>query len=276
MTPLHPASPTMTIEPVQVDPPDLDRPVVLRQRWAELAYFHWPYDPISVQRLLPGGVTVDTFDGQAWVGLIPFEMRDVQLGPTPPLPWVGNFHEINVRTYVTDTRGRRAVWFFSLDVPRSPVVAVARTAFALPYCWANTDHRVEHGPDGERHRYTVERRWPTTRDSARVRGLVSAAGGVGTPSADLSFRVGERIADDAVDELSHFLSARWALLTRRRRQVLRGRVHHPRWPLHRVDDVRVDQTLIEAAGLPSPVGRPHVLYSPGVDVELAWLQPVDD
>ena len=83
---------------------------------------------------------VDTFDGSAWVGLIPFEMRRVRLGASPPVPWLGTFLEINVRTYVVDELGRRAVWFFSLDVPRTAIVAVARAVFSLPYCWATTTH----------------------------------------------------------------------------------------------------------------------------------------
>ncbi len=106
------------ISPDQIsrDPPVHNRHPVLQQHWGELAYFHWPYEPEVVQCCLPKGVTVDTFDGAAWVGLIPFEMRKVQLGPTPPLPWLGSFIEINVRTYVTDALGRRAVWFTALAV----------------------------------------------------------------------------------------------------------------------------------------------------------------
>lgn len=244
------------IEPVIADPPSWDRRPVLKQQWTELAYLHWRYEPADVQRRLPAGVTVDTFDGSAWVGLIPFEMRNVQLGSTPPVPFFGNFIEINVRTYVTDPLGRRAVWFLSLDVPRSAIVAVARTLFALPYCWAEADHQR----DGDRHRYRMTRRWP--------RGS--------RPSADMSFTVGDPIPEGDVDELEHFLCARWALLTMRRRQLLYGRVHHPRWPLRRIEDVDVEQDIIESAGLPSPEGAPHTLYSPGVDVEVAWFEEVLD
>ncbi len=244
----------MTVEPIVPEPPTLHRREVLHQRWDELAYFHWAYDPAIVQRLLPGGVTVDTFGGHAWVGLIPFEMRKVRIGPTPPVPYVGNFVEVNVRTYVIDPLGRRAIWFWSLDVPRSIVVGVARTVFALPYCFAH----AEHSNDGGAHRYTVRRRWPH-RDR---------------PTADLRFRVGAPIPDDEIDELSHFVTARWALVTTRRSRLLYGAVRHERWPLHRVDEVRVTTELLEAAGLPAPVGEPHALYSPGVAVDLAWLETV--
>ncbi len=235
------------------DPPALGRRVVLRQRWTDLAYFHWRYEPAAVQRLLPAGVQVDTFDGSAWVGLIPFVMRDVAIGPSPAVPYLGTFVEINVRTYVVDALGRRSVWFFSLDVPRSVIVAVARSVFSLPYCWS----RVEYEADGPRRRYSMRRRWPR---STR-------------PTADVEFTIGAPLAE--VSELDHFLTARWSLLTRRRGGVRYGRVHHPRWPLHEVvaHDVRGD--VVEAAGLPSPVGEPRTACSPGIDVRVAWLERVD-
>lgn len=227
---------------------------MLRQRWEELAYFHWPYDPDDVQRLLPDGVRVDTFDGRAWVGLIPFEMRRVRIGPTPPVPYLGDFIEINVRTYVLDPLGRRAVWFFSLDVPRSIIVGVARTAFAIPYCFARATHTVA----GAEHRYTLARRRPHGR----------------RPTADLRFTVGERLSDADVTGLDHFLTARWALLTTRFGRLLHGAVHHPRWPLHRIESFDVRQDAIEAAGLPAPEGDPVARYSPGVAVDIGWFESV--
>jgi uncharacterized protein YqjF (DUF2071 family) len=246
------------IEAISADPPTWRERTVLRQRWAELAYFHWPYEPAVVQARLPDGVTVDTFDGRAWVGLIPFEMRDVRVGSTPRVPYLGAFIEVNVRTYVTDQHGRRAVWFWSLDVPRTVVVGVARSVFALPYCWSACTHER---PAPDRHRYTVRRRWPD--------------GGATSGSSDISFRVGAEIADDAVDELDHFHSARWGLLTTRRGRVLRGPVDHVRWPLHRVHDVSIDDSLVVAAGLPAPKGEPVARYSPGVAVRVGWPRRTD-
>lgn len=240
------------VEPVHPDPPPRRRRVVLRQRWAELAYLHWPYDPADVQERLPPGVRVDTHDGMAWVGLIPFVMRDLRLVGVPAVPWLSTFIEINVRTYVVDPLGRRAVWFFSLDVPRAVIAAMARMLFSVPYCWARAEHRVA----GRRHVYVLRRRWP------------------GRATARIAFEVGEPIPPAHVSSLDHFLTARWALLTRRGRHLLLGRVHHPRWPLHRLEAVEVDQDAIERAGLPSPTGPPHGLYSPGLDVELAGLRRV--
>lgn len=263
---------TVDVEEVRTritpDPPPWHGPAVLRQRWDDLASFHWRYPVADVQRLLPDGLRVDTFDGSAWVGLIPFHMRAVRIGPGPVVPYLGSFVEINVRTYVTDAAGHRGVWFFSLDVPRTPIVGVARTAFSLPYCWSAAGHTVAATPDGEHHRYWATRRWP------RPAGRSTAA-----PECDIRYTVGERLADVDVSDLDHFVTARWSLFTVRgtrlgSRQLVRGDVDHARWPIHRLLDHRLDQTLVEAAGLPTPVGAPHTLASPGVAVRVAWFRPV--
>lgn len=250
-------------EPISPDPPPFDRRAVLRQRWDELAYFHWPYPVDEVQRLLPPGLRVDTFDGSAWVGLIPFHMRRVQIGPTPPVPYLGDFVEINVRTYVVDVLGRRLVWFFSLDVPRTAIVGVARSAFALPYCFGPSSHER----NGSTHIYTTRRAWPRSGDGSHHR-----------PMCRLEFDVGEPLADGEVGELEYFLTARWGLVTARSSgkgdRLLHGAVDHPRWPLHRINQHSISQTLVEAAGLATPHGEPHAMYSPGVDVRVGWLQPV--
>ena len=109
----------------------------MRQRWTDLVFVHWRYRPEAVQHLLPDGLTVDTFDGSAWVGLIPFTMREVSVAGTGELPHVGRFPEVNVRTYVR--RGSRVgVWFFSLDIDRYLPAVTARVAYRLPYCVGNT------------------------------------------------------------------------------------------------------------------------------------------
>ena len=90
-----------------VCPFTVDKPV-MRQRWERLTFLHWAYDPDVVQRLLPAGLTVDTFDRVAWVGLVPFFMR-VHTPGDRGVPWVSNFCETNVRTYARDRGGRTGI-----------------------------------------------------------------------------------------------------------------------------------------------------------------------
>lgn len=224
--------------------PDPVRRAVMVQQWRDLSYIHWRYDPAEVGALLPPGLEVDTFDGSAWVGLIPFSMRDIGVPNLPAVPYFGSFPEVNVRTYVRH-RGVPGVWFFSLDVNRLLPALVARTTYRLPYCWGS----ASNVRDGDFVDATVARRWPSG------------------ASTSITVEIGDAIVEP--DELSVFLSARWGLYSRAGRNGLRyAPVDHERWPLHSARLVRLEDTLVVASGLSAPIGEPHVMFSPGVSVRV--------
>ena len=217
---------------------------VMKQQWRDLAYIHWRYDPAVVQALLPEGIEVDTFDGSAWVGLIPFSMRNISFPFIPPVPYFGSFPEVNVRTYVK-RNGVPGVWFFSLDVNRLIPAFVARTTYFIPYCWGS----ASHSKDGQRLRTTVKRRWPSR------------------SSAQIELTIGEEIREPS--DLAHFLSARWGLYSKGFGGRLRyAPVDHEQWQLYEANIVNLNDQLVTAAGLPAPTGEAHVMFSPGVSVRI--------
>ena len=233
--------------------PEPVRVAVMRQQWLDLAYVHWRYDPAVVQALLPAGLTVDTFDGSAWVGLIPFSMRGIGLPHGPAVPYLGSFAEVNVRTYVR-VGDRAAVWFWSLDVDRLLPAVVARLTYRLPYCWGRTSHvRVASnasasGAAGDTLRTVVRRRWPE-----RV------------ADSSIVVEMGEPVVADPLDV---FLTARWGLASRGLRGLRYAPVDHEPWPLRTARLVSLDDSLVQAAGLPAPQGDPHVRCSDGVSVRI--------
>jgi uncharacterized protein len=226
----------------------VDRPV-MRQRWERLTFLHWRFDRADVQRLLPDGLDAETCDGTAWVGLVPFYMRLGTAGGQR-LPWVSNFCETNVRTYVRDHAGRPGIWFFSLEASRLGAVVGARAApYRLPYFWSS----MRLGERGNQIAYQSRRRWPGPRPAAsRVR--IS----IGTP-----------IAAADVTPLEHFLTARWMLFSGAGGRLLSARACHDPWPLQRAQASVVEDHLLTTAGLPAPEGEPLVHYSPGVDVAIS-------
>ena len=113
----------------------LGRPWVMRMRWVDLLFAHWPMDPAHLRPLIPPGLDLDTFDGRAWLGIVPFGMEDVAPRGLPAPPMLGRFPELNVRTYVTHG-GRPGVWFLSLDAASWLTVEGARRWFHLPYVHA--------------------------------------------------------------------------------------------------------------------------------------------
>ena len=255
-------------EPVTRQPPRRVRRPVMTQRWADLAYLHWPCDPDLLAPHLPPGTRLDTHDGRAWVGLVPFVMREVRVARVVPPPPLGWFCETNVRTYSVGPDGRRGVVFLSLDAERALPVLVARTAFRLPYLWSWMRHERDGGvptgraggpgaadPTGATVTYRCSRRLP---------------GPYGARSL-VRLRVGERVEPTALDD---WLTARWGLHTARRGGTAYGPVEHPAWPLHAAELLDLDDGLVAAAGLPAPEGAPRVLWSPGVPVRIGWLEQV--
>lgn len=232
-----------------VSPPERIRRPVMVQNWTDVVFLHWRVPPADVQRLLPEGIRVDTFDGDAWVGLVPFGMQGLGLPGIGPLPLVNSFPEVNVRTYVRHN-DRRGVWFFSLDVDSLLPTLVARTAYSLPYCSGEATHRRT----GELVTSSVRRSWPR-------------GGRVEAPRADIAVRTGDPM--DVSDPLSRFLTGRWGLLSTSRRGVVRwAPVEHPTWPLYSADLLHLEENLLAAAGIERPADTPHAMWSPGVPVRV--------
>ena len=234
-------------EPVSASCPSPVRRPVMLQGWHRLGSVHWPFDPVVVQRLIPRHFRVDTFDGAAWVGLIPFWMDRIRVPGLPAFGRLSSFPETNIRTYIVGPDGRRGVWFMSLDITRLIPALVARVSYHLPYCWSSMSIEESDGLV----EYRSSRRWP--RDDAFSR---------------LSLRVGDRIAPDDVTDLEHFVTARWALGSTWAGRPIWAQVDHEPWPLHRASVVDVDESLMTAAGLPRPEGDPIALWSPGVSVRI--------
>ncbi len=217
----------------------------MRQSWRELTFLHWPYEPSDVRSLVPPALELDLYDGAAWIGLVPFIVADLTLPRGPALPWASTFPETNVRTYVVDRHGRRGVWFFSLDAARLHAVVGARAAYALPYFWARMKVRRE----GNSVIYSSRRLlWPAAR-------------------SDIVINTGDPIRDPT--ELEVFLTARFRLYATRFGMPLKADVEHPPWPLQRATVERLEQDLIQAAGLPPPAGEPLAHFSRNLDVMVA-------
>ncbi|HZC34895.1 MAG TPA: DUF2071 domain-containing protein, partial [Chthoniobacterales bacterium] len=176
---------------------------VMFQNWINLLFLHWRWDATKILKRLPKGLTVDTFDGSAWIDVVPFFMAGVRPCGFPPIPAVSDFLELNLCTYVKDEFGRPGIWFFSLDANQPLAVWVARVLFALPYRHATMRARRANG-------------WID---------YVSARTG---HASELEYRYrGTGATKEAVlGSLEFFLVERYRLYVCRRGRLLSGRVHH--------------------------------------------------
>lgn len=188
-----------------------ERPWAVTMDWEDLLFLHWAVPAAKLQALLPSGLEVETWDGAAWLGVVPFRMARTRLRWLPPVPTTRGFPELNVRTYVR--RGDRSgVWFFRLDAQSRLVVAAARSAFRLPYLYA----RIDTARDGDAFRFASER---------RDRRAPPAAFGV-------RWRAAGRYARSRSGTLEHFLTERYCMFVAGHNgEPLCGDVAHAPWQL---------------------------------------------
>ena len=228
----------------------------MRMTWADLGFLHWAVPVAALRPLVPDVLEIDTFDGHAFVGLVPFTMRGVRPSFFPALPWLSSFHEVNVRTYVHHQGREPGVWFLSLDAANPIAVLVARTIWKLPYHFA----RMTLARDGEAIRYVSDRRWPPPRPAA----------------CTLRYEPIGPVLPAAVGTLEHFLVERYILYAFARGRPFCGRVHHAPYPLQAGRVTALDESLLAAASLQRPEQPPFVHYASGVEVEVFALEPAGD
>ena len=223
-------------------------PVWGYQNWRKLLFLHWQVPLEALRPLVPDALTLDVHDGVAYVGVVPFVMRDIR-----PRWWPAaaafNFLETNVRTYV-HLDGQPGVYFFSLEASSRLAVLAARYGWGLPYHYARMDIQEQEGA--------------IHYESVRATGPRHAA----------SYRIGEPLGPSEPGSLEFFLLERYLLFVSRYQQLYVGQVHHTPYPAQQVELLDVHDELIQAAGLDQPAGDPCCAhYAAGVDVDIFALKP---
>ena len=223
-------------------------PWSLRQTWYHLLFAHWRVEPRALAALLPAPLEPDLFEGEAWVGVVPFGMKRVAPRRAPALPWISKFLELNVRTYVRHA-GKDGVYFFSLDAANPLAVEIARRWYGLNYLNARMQLVEQEG--------WIEYR--SLRTDARGRAAELA---VRYRPEGLPFRA-------EPGSLESFLTDRFRLFTARDRVAQCAEIDHGPWPLQRARADFGTNSMASAAGLePLPIA-PHLLYAREIAV-VAW------
>jgi len=223
------------------------KPWVLTMRWHDLLFIHWPVRPEMVRPLISAEVDLDTFDGWAWIGVVPFHMSGVRLRFVPPIWPVSRFAELNVRTYVK-TEGRKGVWFFSLDAASKLAVRAARFV-GLPYF--DADMTVE--PNEK----TVVYRSVRSHRKAPPAAFDATYGPTGP------------VYYSAPDSLDRWLTARYCLYAAHGKRIVFGEIDHAPWPLQSAEvDLRVN-TMTAPLGITLSDSKPIAHFARRLDV-FAW------
>ena len=217
----------------------------LAQTWEDLLFAHWPVPRSALAPLVPPGLELETFDGSAWLGILPFRLTGFRVRGLPAVPGLSTFPELNVRTYVT-LGGKRGIYFLSLDAGRDWAVAAARRFYKLPYHRARMVMRGRASIDFSSERIADAKHAP--RFHARYRAT-------GRPS----------VPDPGT--LEHFLTERYCLYAVAKGSVFRAEAHHLPWPVQPAEAEFDEKTMA-----PAPIVLPGepILYFSGRQDAVVW------
>jgi uncharacterized protein YqjF (DUF2071 family) len=221
----------------------------MAQSWHNLLFAHWEVDAAELRPHIPAKLSIDTFDGKAWLGIVPFRMSGVRLRWTPALPWLSAFPELNVRTYVT-AQDKPGVWFFSLDAANALAVAAARLSFHLPYFRARMTCSEVDG-------------WIQYKSKRTHPGATGA-------SFQARYRPSSKSFEAEPGTLEHFLTERYCLYAAAGDRIYRGEIHHPAWLLQQAEAEFTDNSMAQAAGLAPRAEIPLFHFAKRQDM-VAWV-----
>jgi uncharacterized protein len=231
-------------------------PWVMKQTWHDLLFAHWEIDEDIIRPLIPKSLELDTFDGKAYIGVVPFTMSGIRLRCLPPIPFTSQFPEINVRTYVTYKGEKPGVFFLSLDAENLIAVKTARAFFRLPYYYAKISvvkdrksiiyqsSRKEHNSSEFCFQASY---WPTSK----------------------SFLAKENSFD-------YWLTERYCLYTTHHNKLYRGDINHEPWKLQHADAQILKNTMLPNSGVNFETTQPILHYSKKMDVVLWALEALEE
>lgn len=220
--------------------------IFLTARWFHLAMLNYEVDPSILEKLVPAGTELDTFDGRTFVSMVGFQFLDTRvLGVS--VPFHRSFDEVNLRFYVrrsAEDGVRRGVVFVKEIVPRAAIAWVARRLYNENYVALPMSHEDQVGGDPEPR---VTYRWE---HAGRLHHLgVRVAGSPYLPEED--------------GEESFITEHYWGYVCQRAGGTLEYGVEHPRWKVWRASEAELDcdvSSLYGAPFAPFLAGRPSSAF----------------
>lgn len=188
---------------------------IMKQDWNDLLFLHWPIPVHELRPHVPDCFELDTYDGFAWIAIVPFQMSNIQVRGLPVVPGVSQLLELNVRTYVT-YNGESGVYFYTLDANHTFAVAIARYIFGLNYVTASMNLKSVNDD---------------------IYHFSSRRTHIGQPAAHfhVRYRPISPVTRAHPESLMYWLTERYALWVNRGKRIYKGPIFHQNWQLQKAE-----------------------------------------
>lgn len=215
---------------------------IIQQKWSDLIFISYEVDKDLLKEALPSQLEPDLYEDKAYVSIVPFVMSDIRFFFSPVLPF-SKLYELNLRTYVR-YKGKKGIYFFTLDSNHRIGNLIARNFFHLPYRYSKIKFFKENQFLNFFESNSIDLQVKTTTNSLNCR-------------------------------LSSWLTERYSLFTVSGKKVFRGDVIHSPWKLNQCELVRFKDNFSSDFGFPSSGDNLHLAYSPGLDVRFIPFKRVE-
>lgn len=209
------------------------------QEWRDAIFIHWKIPFETLRPLIPKELTPDSYNGEYYVSLVAFTMKNIRPRHLPAFPPVSTFHEINLRTY-TKHENKAGVYFLSIEAEKAISAFLARTLSGLPYQKA------------------IIQRSSETYSSVNTKA---------NQQLELAYRIGKPILNKSL--VDSWLTERYCLHLVEQNRIYTFDIHHLEWPLAELK-IKTQQLHYKVGDLNLGSMAPDSShYSDGVQV-LAW------
>lgn len=220
----------------RIFPPNNSRTWVYYQEWNDALFLHYQVPKEVLEPYIPKGLVLDSYNGSHWVSLVAFTMNNVSPRYLPAVPFISNFNEINLRTYIGGDKP--GVYFLSIEGAKSISNFIARHLSGLPYEKANI----------------IKERGKYLSSNLNTGSYLKA-----------DFKIGESIIKDSLDI---WLTERYCLYLDKSNTLYCYEIDHEEWEIKEALITSLDISYkFGGYALPNTPNKVH--YSKGVKV-LAW------
>ena len=230
--------------------------VFLKAKWENIIMANYQIEPELLLPFLPKGVSLDLYQGKAYVSLVGFMFKNTKLFNVP-IPFFGSFEEINLRFYVIRKEGdifKRGVVFINETIPFRLVAWIANKLYKEHYTVVPTKHQLITTSESNhiQFEWLLQKKWNS-----------------------IAVDYDSKTESMKTDSLEKFIYKHYYGYTKvSEHQTEEYQLKHPSWKTHKITDYKIDCDFEAMYGksfsILNNTQPSEVFIAEGSDVAIYW------
>lgn len=202
----------------------------LTAQWRKLIFSNYEVDPAILNKYVPAGTELDSWNNKYYVSLVGFMFCDVKVLGIK-IPFHTDFPEVNLRFYVRykeKDEWKRGVVFIKEIVPKPAITFVANSLFKERYTTLPMKYEWKNGSD----KLLASYQWKKNHKWHKLEVNASASG----------YALAKNSKEEFITE--HF----WGYSSVNKTETAEYQVEHPSWNIYPVNEYSIDCDFTDMYG----------------------------